>query len=196
MWKFDIEYWEFESLNQVIRSGVLRQVKQLAFELHMPIFQRRGISALLYQTTYEMLLELERQGFRKFRCDINKTHNYTNTRTARRSPGCCFEMYYINLRFMKQEENNLSSKMYNIFIWCPTIHVSHVFIAGYHLYQFSPGPFGGKMADEICKSIFFNENIWISIKISLKFVPRGPIHNNSALIQVMVWRRTGDKPLP
>ena len=36
------------------------------------------------------------------------------------------------------------------------------------------------------------------IKISLKFVPKGPIDNKSALVQVMVmaWHRTGDKPLP
>ena len=68
-----------------------------------------------------------------------------------------------------------------------------------HYFQFNsspPGPFGGKMADEIFKSIFVNENIWISIKISLKFVPRGLIDNKSALVQIMAWRRTGDKPLP
>ena len=35
----------------------------------------------------------------------------------------------------------------------------------------------------------------ISIQISLKFVPKGPIDNKSALGQVMAWRRTGDKPL-
>ena len=103
MWKFDIEFWEFESLNQAIRSGVLRQVKQLAFEIHMPIFQTGGVGAMLYQTTYEMLLELERQGFRKFRCDTNKSNKYINRRTGRRSPGCCFEMYYINLRFLKEK---------------------------------------------------------------------------------------------
>ena len=42
--------------------------------------------------------------------------------------------------------------------------------------------------------IFLNEIIWISIKISLKFVPRGPI-NIPALVQIMVWCRPGDKPL-
>ena len=31
---------------------------------------------------------------------------------------------------------------------------------------------------------------------SLKFVPKGPIDNNSALVQVMAWRSTDDKPLP
>ena len=35
----------------------------------------------------------------------------------------------------------------------------------------------------------------ISIKISLKFVPKGPINNNPSLVQVMAWRRSGDKPL-
>ena len=28
------------------------------------------------------------------------------------------------------------------------------------------------------------------------FVPEGPIDNKSALVQVMTWRRAGDKPLP
>ena len=50
-------------------------------------------------------------------------------------------------------------------------------------------------ADDIFKCIFVNENVWISINISLKFVPRGPINNIPALVQIMAWRRSGDKPL-
>ena len=50
-------------------------------------------------------------------------------------------------------------------------------------------------ADDIFKRIFFHENVWISIKISLKFVPKGPINNYPALVQIMAWRRSGDKPL-
>ena len=34
-----------------------------------------------------------------------------------------------------------------------------------------------KIEDNIFKCIFFNENIWISITISLKFVPKGSIDN-------------------
>ena len=41
-----------------------------------------------------------------------------------------------------------------------------------------------KIADDIFKSIF-NESVWISITISLKFVPKGPINCKSALVQVM-----------
>ena len=42
---------------------------------------------------------------------------------------------------------------------------------------------------------FFNENVWIPIKISLKLVPKGPINNIPAMVQIMAWRRPGDKPL-
>ena len=48
---------------------------------------------------------------------------------------------------------------------------------------------------DIFKCIFLNENLWISIKISLKFVLKGPINNIPALVQIMAWRRQGDKPL-
>ena len=51
-------------------------------------------------------------------------------------------------------------------------------------------------ADDIFKGIFMNEKFSIAIRISLKFVPKGPINNKSALDQVMAWRLTGDKPLP
>ena len=54
---------------------------------------------------------------------------------------------------------------------------------------------GCLFADDIFKRIFLNENIWISITISLKFVPKGPINNIPALVQIMAWRRPGDKPL-
>ena len=35
----------------------------------------------------------------------------------------------------------------------------------------------------IFKNIFLQENVSISIKISLKFVPKGPINNIAALVQ-------------
>ena len=54
---------------------------------------------------------------------------------------------------------------------------------------------GRHFPDDILKCIFLNENAWISIKISLKFVLKGPISNIPALVQIMAWRRTGGKPL-
>ena len=51
------------------------------------------------------------------------------------------------------------------------------------------------LADDIFKCIFLNENDIIPIQISLKFLPRSPIDIKLALVQVMAWRRIGDKPL-
>ena len=59
-----------------------------------------------------------------------------------------------------------------------------------------PGQNGRHFADDIFRCIFVNERFCISIQISLKFDPRGLIDNKPALVQVMAWRRTGDKPLP
>ena len=58
-----------------------------------------------------------------------------------------------------------------------------------------PRQHGHHFADDTFKRIFLNENVIISIKISLKFVPKGPINNIPALVQIMAWRRPGDKPL-
>ena len=54
---------------------------------------------------------------------------------------------------------------------------------------------GRHFADDIFKCIFLNENVWIPIQFSLKFVPKGPINYIPALVQIMAWRRPGDKPL-
>ena len=50
-------------------------------------------------------------------------------------------------------------------------------------------------ADDVFKWNFLNENIWISINIPLKFVPKGPINIIPALVHIIAWHRTGDKPL-
>ena len=59
-----------------------------------------------------------------------------------------------------------------------------------------PGKMAAILADDIFSCIFLNKNDKILIKISLKFAPRSPIDNKPALVQVMAWRRIGDKPLP
>ena len=41
-----------------------------------------------------------------------------------------------------------------------------------------------------------NEKLGILIQISVQFFSKGLIDNIEALVQVMAWRRTGDKPVP
>ena len=67
----------------------------------------------------------------------------------------------------------------------------------YWLYinTFRPRQDGRYFTDDVLKCIFLNENVWISLKIPMKFVPKGPINNIPALVPIMAWRRPGDKPL-
>ena len=57
------------------------------------------------------------------------------------------------------------------------------------------GQNGHHFADNIFNHNFLNENIGISLEISLKFVPKVWINNIPALVQIMAWRQPGDKPL-
>ena len=58
-----------------------------------------------------------------------------------------------------------------------------------------PRPNRRHFAYDIFKCIFENENEWITPRMSLKFVPKVRINNIPALVQIMAWRRPGDKPL-
>ena len=51
------------------------------------------------------------------------------------------------------------------------------------------------LADYTFKCISLNENSWILDNLSVKYVTWDIIDNMAALVQIMAWRRTGDKPL-
>ena len=56
---------------------------------------------------------------------------------------------------------------------------------GVHVNTLRPRQNGRHFSDDILKCIFLDENEWIAIKISLNFVPGGPINNIPALAQIM-----------
>ena len=72
----------------------------------------------------------------------------------------------------------------------------HVDLVGWYLKYVQPRQNAANLAGVIFKCIFMIEKFCISIRISLKYVLRGPIDNRPALVQVLAWHRTGDKPLP
>ena len=51
------------------------------------------------------------------------------------------------------------------------------------------------LADDIFKCIFLNEIFEFLLNFLWSFVPKGPMNNIPALVQIMAWRRPGDKPL-
>ena len=51
------------------------------------------------------------------------------------------------------------------------------------------------LANDIFKCIFFNEKFWISLNISLKLVPMGPIDNNPPLVRKIAWCQTRERSI-
>ena len=103
---------------------------------------------------------------------------------------CILVYYSVNTGVIANSRNGLAFDG----DWMTKIGMHHTTFAG-HINTLRPIQNGRHFTDDIFKCIFLNENVWISIKISLKFVPKGPINNIPTLVQIMAWRRPGDKPL-
>ena len=69
-------------------------------------------------------------------------------------------------------------------------HVSRVFN------PLKPRQNGRHFINDIFKVIFLHENSCIWFQISMPYIRKGPINNQSSLAPKMNWRRTGDKPVP
>ena len=90
-------------------------------------------------------------------------------------------------------KNNIRARVNNVidlwgFLWSCYIRILSFFIL-------RPRQNGRHFPDDIFKCIFLYENVWIPLKISFTFVPKGPINNVPTLVQILACRRPGDKPL-
>ena len=106
----------------------------------------------------------------------------------------CFIVFVVKFIVYVYACRGLGSKAVNKI----SIYLSHPRDIGWPGQLFNtlrPRRNGHHFADDIFKCFFFNENVWILIKISLKFVLKGQINNIPALVQIMAWHRPGDKPL-
>ena len=106
----------------------------------------------------------------------------------------------IQLEYMIKEANNSLGLIDIHLCWCimynVSLDVSFVYNDRDTLFNtLRPRQNGRHFADDTLYGIFVNENVRISIEFSLKFVPKGPINNIPAVVQIMAWRRPGDKPL-
>ena len=62
-----------------------------------------------------------------------------------------------------------------------------------HITTLRPRQNGRHFPYDVFKCIFLN--VHISVKIFPKFLPKGPLNNIPALVQIIDWHRPGDKPL-
>ena len=119
------------------------------------------------------------------------------------SVNCC----EISFGQMMQDRSQGQSTLVQVMAWCheapchyliqcwPSSMAPYGVTNSQWVNTLRPRQNGRHFADDIFKWIFLNENVWLPIEISLKFVPQDPINNIPALVQIMACRRPGDKPL-
>ena len=67
--------------------------------------------------------------------------------------------------------------------WQDVVHLTYFFEKEMAMLTHLPlNKMAAILADDISKCIFLNEKLWFLIKISLRFVTKGPIDNNPSLV--------------
>lgn len=89
----DIESSEWPSLGPMLADDTLSRVKQFGVEIHMG-----GINVQSLYQKYMLLKQLEDAGFRRWYFARNY---YALQKTKNGFRSCCYEMVYINSRFLK-----------------------------------------------------------------------------------------------
>ena len=99
----------------------------------------------------------------------------------------------LSLWYRKQMCNSIMpqihfSKTYSVYAYCSHIFQKNNFNTLRHKQN------RWYFAD-VSTCIFLNDNCCILIQILLNYVPKGPVDNKPALVQIMAWHWMGNKPL-
>ena len=109
----------------------------------------------------------------------------------------CFKWFHRNGKCVKMKINDKKKSRMCGSIWVRwnNMHWCHYIFCHKHL-DLQLTHWGRDKMAAISQTTFWNAfswmKLWISLKISLKFVPKGPINNIPTLVQVMAWFRPGD----
>ncbi|KAL5020382.1 hypothetical protein ScPMuIL_003274 [Solemya velum] len=99
--KFDVEYYEWDCLQSMIWDQSIRNVKQLAFEIHTVEYFKQDMHASKqdYMRMFKLLTQLELMNFKRFNYRKNPFGEFRSTVTGvKRS--CCYELFYINMNLV------------------------------------------------------------------------------------------------
>ena len=130
-----------------------------------------------------------RNFLRKLLCACNCFTNHTIYINLQSSKNCALALHAVVFSCSRW-----FCILRKLFFWAVSMYLALFWaLLQFNLNTLRPRQNGRHFPDDIC--IFLNENVWISNKISLKFVPKGPINNIPTLVQIMAWRWIGDKPL-
>ena len=94
---------------------------------------------------------------------------------------------YISKKITSKFKKCSFNKMYRPFclglnVLIRAVSICYGLKGDFSLNTLRPRQNGRHFADDILKCIFLNENVWIPIEFSLKFVPKGPIDNIPAFV--------------
>ena len=103
--KIDIESSEWYSFCAMFNEGVLHNVRQLVFEIHI----KRQSSVQDYHDMAEILSEIERIGFRRFHYHRNPSGRYRSVHTGKMR-SCCYELFYIDINFLQDAKKSVSCR--------------------------------------------------------------------------------------
>ena len=123
------------------------------------------------------------------RCMNTHCHHFDVTLPFKRETGGIRFLHVLRWPFSSEHDGVVAWKLFLPCFITPYPSISKL------VNTLRPRQDGRHFADDIFSGIFFNGNCCILIKFSLKYVRKGPIDNNRALVQIMAWRRSGDKPL-
>ena len=84
----------------MVANGSLDDVKQLVFEAHTHEMYNEISTVRDFELMYNLLLDLEELGFKKFRHHENPWGKYTSVRTGKQR-SCCHELSYANINFLR-----------------------------------------------------------------------------------------------
>lgn len=111
--KIDIEGDEWDSLHAAFIQNALKNVKQLALEVHtdelVPSFEAasgrtsgKPTSPGRYKKFVKVMEALERAHFFKWRSQPNPTSSFRSPNTSKKRT-CCYDLNYINLNFINMQ---------------------------------------------------------------------------------------------
>ena len=187
-WEKTCEFWlthwgrdKMDAISQTTFSSVFLWMKM--FQLHQPrlwfitggyLVKRWFIPAAARARGQPNDLNREILASNLFNC-----HKEVITAPQVPSISRCIHIVY-------QHKNVWEYQWSNFIYYCMSTFLHYVRCKGALLDCSAPG-------GERCESLTWVDEI--PVKISLKFVPKGPDKNIPTLVQIMAWRHPGDKPL-
>ena len=150
------------------------------------------------KVTHICIIKLSHHWFRPWLVAWLAPSHYLNQcwNNVNRTPGNIFQSNFKQNTIIFIEENAFQNVVHNVLMQ----KTCNSGVSGMELHLFCintlrPRQNGQHLPDGIFNCILLNQNVQISMRISLMFIPKGSINNIPALDLIMASHHSGEKPL-